>query len=183
MKRNTLLLFVVLMLSAQAEAQPRPTSGGPMDATVETSSGKAKQLKSLWTKPTVVFYEDRDSTALNQHVKDALFKTAKERNMLDSVGVVAIANVSDFNWFPARNFVLAAVRDIEKQVKVPVYLDFAGSLVAPPWNLPSKTSTVVVMNTEGHPVLQLKGKLSEKEVATVIDTLGTMAQGPTQATP
>jgi hypothetical protein len=144
---------------------------GPLDAAVETSAGGQVQLKALWTKPTVLFYEDRDSTKLNQHVKDALFARGKERGLLESVNVVAVANVAKYDWFPARNFVLTAVREAEAQAHVPVYCDFKGQLAQPPWSLPSKTSTVVVLSPAGVPLLTFKGRLSEDEVTKLFTAL------------
>lgn len=135
-----------------------------MDATVENSSGSTTRLSTLWAKPTVLFYEDRDSTALNQHVKDALFERGKTQHMLEQVSVVAVANVAAYDWFPARNFVLAAVRDIEKKVNVPVYLDFKGSLATSPWNLPPKSSTVMVLDASGQPVWRAQGRLSREKI-------------------
>jgi hypothetical protein len=157
--------LLVWGLGAAAD-EPRP-----LDATVETSAGGQVQLKTLWTKPTVLFYEDRDSTRLNQHVKDALFERGKQRGLLDSVSVVAVANVAKYDWFPARNFVLTAVREAEAQAHVPVYCDFKGQLAQPPWSLPSKTSTVVVLTTAGVPVLTFKGRLSDDEVTKLLATL------------
>lgn len=163
MKR--LMATATLLITAPALA------GDALDATVESSAGDSVQLKALWKKPTVLFYEDRDSTQLNQHVKDALFKAGEEKGLLGAVDVVAVANVAKYDWFPARNFVLKAVRDVEKQFHVPVYLDFKGQLAAPPWSLPSKTSTVVVMTGAGVPVLTLKGRLSDAEVAKLFAAL------------
>ncbi|MEW5739408.1 MAG: hypothetical protein AB1938_10805 [Myxococcota bacterium] len=151
------LTGVLLATAALAE-------DAPMDAALETSSGAALQLKALWKKPTVLFYEDRDSTKLNQHVKDALFEAGTKRGLLESVDVIAVANVAKYDWFPARNFVLKAVRDVEKEFHVPVYLDFKGQLSQPPWSLPSKTSTVVVLSRTGVPVLTFKGRLKDAEV-------------------
>jgi hypothetical protein len=119
----------------------------------------------------VLFYEDRDSTQLNQHVKDALFAAGRERGLTEAVDVIAVANVAPYDWFPARDFVLAAVRDVERQFHVPVYLDFKGQLSSPPWNLPSKTSTVVVLTAAGRPVATFKGRLSKDEVARVFAAL------------
>jgi len=142
---------------------------------LETSSGAPTTLEALITKPTVVFFEDRDSTALNQHVKDALFEAGKTRGRLDSVSVVAIANVKDWNWFPARGFVLKAVRDVEAKVHIPVYLDFQGSMTAAPWSLPAKTSTVLVLTKEAQPVVKLVGRLSQLELEKLLATLETLS--------
>jgi hypothetical protein len=138
--------------------------GVTLDATVENSSGSFTRLSTLWQKPTVLFYEDRDSTGLNQHVKDALTERAQRPGMADQVSVVAVANVSAWDWFPARNFVLAAVKDIEKKVNVPVYLDFKGSMTAAPWNLPSKSSTVLVLDAAGKAVWRAQGRLTREKI-------------------
>jgi len=141
------------------------------DAVVETSSGAQTHLNGLWNRPTVLFYEDKESNQLNQHVKDALFLRGKEKGLLEQVSVIAVANVAAFNWFPARNFVLAAVRDIEAHVHVPVYLDFQGTLTAPPWSLAAKSSTVLVLSAKGEVLWSVKGKLTDAQLATLFETL------------
>lgn len=143
----------------------------PLDATVETSWGSRVRLSALWGKPTVLFYEDRDSGPTNQHVKDALFARGKTKGLLEAAAVIAVGNVAAYDWFPARDFVLAAVRDVERQVKVPVYLDFKGALSAPPWRLPATGSTVLVLSPGGGIVWRATGKLSAEEVAQLFAAL------------
>ena len=143
----------------------------PLDATVSTTSGSDVKLASLRGKPTVVFYEDRDSTELNQSLKDELFKRGREEHLLKEVSVVAIANVKGFNWFPARNFVISAVKDTEKKAGVPVYLDWSGALWNAPWKLPSKTASVVVLKSDGRLLLQFTGKLKPEERTAVFEAL------------
>lgn len=178
-------LFVLTTFAALTlGTAPAPSSDSAltrMNATLETSSGDRATLTSLITKNTVVFYEDRDSTTLNQHVKDALIERGKAKGMLDAVSVVAIANVKDWNWFPARNFVLKAVRDIEAKVHIPIYLDFTGGMTLPPWNLPGKTSTVVVMSPQAQPLLQFKGRLSGEEVEKLFSMLEQLTTAPPPA--
>lgn len=159
-------------------AAPALADEAPLAATLETSAGGRVQLESLWRRPTVLFYEDRDSTKLNQHVKDALFAAGKERGLLDAVDVIAVANVAAYDWFPARDFVLAAVRDAERQFHVPVYLDFKGALTAAPWNLPAKTSTVVVLTAAGRPVATFKGRLSHDDLAQLFSALEALLPPP-----
>ena len=160
-----------------ALALPAMAAEAGLDAVVETSAGATAHLAGLWKRPTVLFYEDKDSTALNQHVKDALFARGRDLGLLDAVSVVAVANVAAFDWFPARNFVLAAVRDVEVKAHVPVYLDFKGSLSAPPWNLPAKTSTVLVLNASGEVVWQVKGRLTPAELEALFRVLDAELHG------
>jgi hypothetical protein len=149
-----------------------------LDATVENSSGSSTRLSTLWKKPTLLFYEDRDSTQINQHVKEALFAAGKARGLLDSVTVIAVANVAAYDWFPARNFVLAAVRDVEKKFNLPVYLDFKGQLAAPPWSLPAKSSTVVLLDAGGVIRTSWKGRLSEADVSAMFERLAALLDEP-----
>ncbi len=182
MARST-LSFVAKVTWAMASASPLAAQAAPTPlraahAALETSAGDPVDLTALLTKPTVIFYEDRDSTKLNQHVKDALFERGKALGLLNSAAVIAIANVKEWNWFPARNFVLKAVRDIEAKVHIPIYLDFSGDMTAPPWSLPSKSSTVLVLNANTEPVLLLKGRLNAGEVEKLFSTLAEVVTPP-----
>jgi Bacterial protein of unknown function (YtfJ_HI0045) len=166
LKKISTLGSLITLLSGSAHA-----GEVNMDAVVETSGGAQTHLNALWSRPTVLFYEDKESNQLNQHVKDALFLRGKEKGLLDQVNVIAVANVAAFNWFPARNFVLAAVRDIEAHVHVPVYLDFQGSLTVPPWSLAAKSSTVLVLSARGEVLWSVRGKLTDAQLATLFETL------------
>lgn len=167
------LVLVLGLLGGSARA-----GEGPMDAVVETSSGKKAHLGTLLRKPTVLFYEDKEAGPLNQHVKEALYAEGRERGLLEAVDVIAVANVAAFDWFPARNFVLAAVREVERKVNLPVYLDFKGALAAPPWNLAPKSSTVLVLNASGELVWKVKGRLTEAELKTMFELLQQLIRRP-----
>lgn len=177
--------FILAAIAALSSATAPLAASDPalqrMNATLETSSGDRATLASLITKNTVVFYEDRDSTALNQHVKDALIERGKAKGKLSAVSVIAIASVKEWNWFPARNFVLKAIRDIEAKVHIPIYLDFTGGMTLPPWSLPGKTSTVVVVNPQAQPIVQFKGRLNADEVEKLFSTLEQLTAAPLPA--
>ena len=159
----------VVVLMALSSAVSLATE--PLDAVVETTAGTGFHLSTLWKKPAVVFYEDKESTSLNQRVKDELFKRGKEHELLTSVEVVAVANVQGFDWFPARNFVLAAVKKTEKDFKVPVYCDFTGALSKAPWNLDKTGATTMVINRSGEVVWKATGKLSDSQTEALFSAL------------
>ncbi len=176
MARRNLLVAAALFATV---GHSRGEDGGvSMDATVETSSGVTMRLSTLWHKPTVVFYEDRDSTPLNQHVKDALTLHLKQRQVGTAVTVAPIANVAAFDWFPAKNFALAAVKDSETKNNVTIYLDFKGALTQPPWSLPSKTSTVMLFAPGGEVVFKATGKLSAAQVQALLAALDGLTLAP-----
>ncbi|MDQ3264368.1 MAG: YtfJ family protein [Myxococcota bacterium] len=143
-----------------------------LDAQVIATDGKPVQLASRWGKPTVLFYEDKDSGTLNQALKDALFRQGAQQDALGAVTVIAVANVREYDWFPARNFVVSAVKDSEKKVGIPVYLDWEGRLSRSPFNLRSTGSTVMVLDGQGRRRWSKTGALSPGEVTQVLALLG-----------
>jgi hypothetical protein len=145
--------------------------GVPLDAAVMTSSGDPVKLAAQWGRPVVLFYEDRYSTKLNQALKDELFKRGADAGLLEKVQVVAVANLEGLDWFPARGFALAAVRESEKQAGVPVFVDWTGVLSKAPWRLPPKTSSVVVLDSAGKVTWQSSGALKPAEREAVFKEL------------
>lgn len=137
------------------------------------TSGAYVRLKDLFReRPAVLFYEDKDSTSVNQPLKEALFAIGKQKGMLGAVTVVAVANVTGFDWFPARNFVVAAVRDSERAIGIPIYLDWSGALTRPPWSLKPEKATVVVLDRSGAVSWVKHGKVQPKEIDELIARLG-----------
>lgn len=149
------------------------------DAALVSSRGKAVQLKTLFGLPTVLFYEDRHSTALNQQTKDELFERGQREGLLQAVKVIAVADLEGYNWFPARDFALSAVRDAEVKAGVPVLVDWSGMLRSPPWSLAGKTSTVLLLDAKGRVVFARSGQLTETDRAELFQTLRELiAQAP-----
>lgn len=152
------------------------TAARAQEATkLRTTEGTYVRLREAFrSRPSVLFYEDKDSTRLNQALKDALFAAGKKNNLLDAVSVVAVANVQAYDWFPARNFVVSAVKETEKKVGVPVYLDWTGELTRKPWSLSANNSTVVIVDRAGAVRWTKEGKLEPKEVDEALALIGAL---------
>ena len=138
--------------------------------TLRRTDGTATPLP-LGDRPAILFYEDRDSHAWNQPLKDALFARGRTRGLLDRVRVIAVANVAAFDFFPAREIATRYIRRLEGQVGVPILLDLDGALARPPWNLPADGAAVVVFDGRGAPVLVRRGRLSSADVDATLATL------------
>jgi hypothetical protein len=136
---------------------------GPLDATLRTSAGQEVRLSKWRGKPVILFYEDKDSTTLNLSLKEALFSRGKEKGLLDSAWVVAVANLEKFDFFPARQIALSYVRDEEKKVGVPILVDLDGALGDAPWDLPKKTSNVLLLDATGAVIFRHSGKMKPEE--------------------
>lgn len=150
----------------------------PVNATMEATDGSTVKLASFRGKPVVLFYEDKDSTKLNIALKDALIVEARKRDMLQAAHVVAVANLSGFNWFPAKELAVAGVKKAEREFGVPVYVDFRGDLSSGQMRLSDKSSTVVLLDRHGRVVWQRTGALSEAEVSGVIGRLVELSREP-----
>lgn len=169
-KVKSMGVAMVVLMVGSATAR-----GAALDARVSNTKGQSVWLAQKWGKPTVLFYEDKDGTFQNQSLKDALFQKGKEKGLLEAVSVVAIANVRGFDWFPAKNFVVAAVKDAETRSGIPVYLDWSGALSAKPWGLDAQGSSVLVVDGAGERVLFSKhGKLTAEEIEQVFELLGSL---------
>jgi predicted transcriptional regulator len=151
-------LWVIWVLSA--------LSPSALDATLETSRGQRIHVADLWGKPTVIFYEDKDSVGENQVLKRALFDQGKSGALRpETATVFGIANLRGLNWFPARSFALAKVRSNENGWGIPIYIDWEGSLSKSPWGLKSRGSTVLLIAPDGALLFSKTGPLSAQEVS------------------
>jgi hypothetical protein len=170
--RITSMLTVALLAASPGfAAEPQ---AGPMDATLRGSDGKEVALSRWRGKPVILFYEDRHSTTLNSAFKEALFARGQALGLLEATWVVAVANLESFDFFPARGIALSHVRDEEKKWGIPILVDLKGTLGAAPWNLPKKTSSVLLMDGTGTVVYRYSGRMKEEDMETFFQTLGTL---------
>ncbi len=148
-----------------------PVFAQPLDATLDTTRGGAVKLSELWGKPTVLFYEDKDGTDQNQKLKNELALQGEKQALRSHVRVVAVADVEGYDWFPAKGFVVSAVKRAEKASGLPVYLDWRGALKRKPWALTGKGSTVAVLDGAGTLLFSKNGALTDEEISQVVALL------------
>lgn len=160
--------LAVTLATGGAGAQP---SAGSLDATLRGSDGESVRLSRWRGKPVILFYEDKDSTTLNAPLKTELFERGRQHGLLNAAWVVAVANLERFNFFPARQIALSYVRDEEKKVGVPILVDLDGTLGKSPWQLPTKTSSVVLLDATGAVVYLHSGRMAEAETQRFFDAL------------
>ena len=147
-------------------------------ATVSDTQGRPVNLAVLSGKPVVLFYEEKEATDANQALKDELLKRGREANLLSAVRVIAVANVRAYDWFPARPFVIHAVRDIEKKVGIPVYLDWGGALSRSPPGLAASGASVLLLDRGGGVRFTKHGRLSRAEMEALLGMLDDMVRNP-----
>lgn len=148
-----------------------PTAGAPLDAQLRDSNNVPVALAHFRGKPTVVFYEDRNSTKVNVQVKKELFARGKSLNLLSSTHIIAVADLRGFDFFPARNFALKAIRDVEAKVHIPVLVDWNRTLCQAPWGLPPERASVVILDDQGRRIYARSGSLTDADVRTFFTAL------------
>jgi hypothetical protein len=139
--------------------------------TLTGTDARPAQLRRYAGKPAVVFYEDRGSIETNQALKDALVEQGRQHGLLSAVSVIAIANISAYNFPPAREIATAFIRRAERQAGIPILLDLSGALQAPPWTLPDDASTVLLLDAGGRVVWRHSGKVPAAESGRMLDQL------------
>jgi hypothetical protein len=147
------LLFMAALVSGAVGVADIPR----LDAALLDARDAAVHLSSFRGKPLVLFYEDRFSAEQNTKLKQALRERAEARQHGRGARVVGVANVAAYDFWPARGFVLSAVRAVERRDRVPVLLDWKRVLGEAPWSLPDGASSVVLLDAEGHLVRAWSG--------------------------
>ena len=89
---------------------------------------RAIDTRSLGDKPVLVVYEDRDSASENQVLKDELSKLARGDRYKRSIALLAIADVSGFDYWPARGFVKDAIQEESRKAGTTIYCDWNGEV-------------------------------------------------------
>lgn len=149
-----LVLLAAAVLPAWAVAEP-PV----LDAQVTRSSGELTTLKRYWGLPTILFYEHPDALQVNRAAKAELKRLGEEYDLTGVVRTVAVVDLEEMNWWPARGFALNTMRAHEKKVRIPILADLTGELRKAPWKFTPKTSTIIVLSPRGELLFRGSGEL------------------------
>lgn len=139
------LVFPIFFSLVAFEAAALIRSGSVLgDFTVHDHQDKAFALSALCAgKAALIVFEDKDAGDQNRTFKkrfDALQKTLGGKVVL-----IPVADVSKYDYFPAKSFVKSALRDAGKKNGVKVYADWSGKgkkLLA----APAKRSNLVLVD-------------------------------------
>lgn len=173
--KNRELLLVAMMagvgaISATAHALPAIGSVAPSTLKVVDGYDRSLDLKSLANKPILVIYEDKDSATVNQALKDELSKLAKGDKYKRAIALVPVADVSGYDYWPARGFVKSAIRDESKKAGATIYCDWSGSFRRA-LGLRGGTSSVVLINRDGKVVFARDGVVDAADRKRLLDML------------
>lgn len=170
--RATVALCVAgLAISGAAEALP-PLGATLPNARVEDPDGRAVDLHALAgaRRPILIVYEDKGSAAQNDAFKRELAARAAGDRYRGAVVLLAVADVSAYDFWPVRGFVRDAIRDEARKQQTPIYCDWtAGFRQA--LRLNRGASNVVLLDGGGRVVFARAGTLSPAERQAIFELL------------
>lgn len=141
------------------------------NARVEDADGKVLQLQTLKGKPILIVYEDRDSAKQNQSLKDDLSKLATGDKYKQQIALAAIADVSSYDWWPAKGFVKDAIREESKKQKTTIYCDWDGGF-RKAYGIKRGVSNVILVGRDGKVLFAAEGAISADARKRLVSLLG-----------
>jgi hypothetical protein len=120
-------------------------------------------LTKLRGRPLVLIYEDKDAATQNEAFKQTLGTWMSEERFKPLV-MIPIADVSAYDYFPAKGFARSAVRDTSKKIGRPIYCDWSGE-IGKGIGAGSATSNVILVSKSGQVIYSHVGAFQPADVA------------------
>ena len=170
-------LAATLVTLVPAWSGASPSLGGARpDVSFVDAWDRALVLPKTSGKPVLLVYEDKDSANQNAALKNELSALARGDAYKHRVVLLAVADVSGYDYWPARGFVRDAIRSESVKLGTPIYCDWNGQ-VRDTLALEAKRSNVVFYGKDGRVLFSHAGTLPDakrKELVKLMkDTLGT----------
>jgi hypothetical protein len=164
------LLFAAVLASTTAMALPELGSTRP-DLRVADAWDRPISPDAYAGKPMLVIYEDKGSVKENEPLKSELTAFANgNHDYVKRVALVAVADLSDFNYRLLRGFVRRAIKAEASKRHISIYCDWDGGFRGT-LDLPRKSSNVVLYGTDGKVVFARSGALSATDRAELFDLI------------
>ncbi len=164
-----LAVAATVTLTSPSEALLRSGASKP-PARVVDANGRTLDLGSVQGRPMLVVYEDKRSATLNQQLKTELSRLARGDRYRSAVALVPVADVRDYDFWPARGFVKSAIRDESKKIGATIYCDWDGSF-SRALSIQHGTSTIILFGKNGRVLFAQEGKVSEADTRRLLDLL------------
>lgn len=121
------MLGVVLAAATVTNVSATPKPGETLAAArVESLDGRVLDTRAFAGKNVLVFYEDKDTAGQNMALKNELGRAKTSPGWKPNVVVAAVADVSGYDWWPAKGFVKDAIQAESRKAGLPIYCDWSG---------------------------------------------------------
>jgi hypothetical protein len=165
MRRLTLCLGLLL---CSPLALGDPPTGSVVNAvglprapefSLESTSGRTRRLRDYLGRVVIIIYEDRDSNQQNNPLKEDLAARARSEDLTRDVSLVAVANLSPYDFWPARGYARDAVVEISRQMGYEIMIDWTGAMSTAYRFRPGR-SHVMVLSRDGRVLFRHNGPMS-----------------------
>lgn len=154
-----------------ADARAVPKEGVPApNATLEDADGRVRDLGAFRGRPILIVYEDRDSAQQNVQLKKELAELARGDRYRARVALAAVADVSAWDFWPAKGFVKDAIRDESKKQGTTIYCDWTGAF-RKAYQLRRGVSSVLLVGKDGRVVFAAEGTVPAEQRRRLIQLL------------
>ena len=172
--------FALFVATWSAKGWADPELGHRVaDVYAEDPDGAVVQLRRLKGQWVVLLYEDRDTTQVNRALKDALAVRTRKQKYGRRVRVVAVADTSGYDFWPAKGFAKSAIRKQAKALGLRIYCDWRGELRTA-MGLRPGAAHVVVLDRQNKVRFHHTGALDKEAIKKVIAMIGP-ARGQTNS--
>jgi predicted transcriptional regulator len=185
MRRPALSLSLCLLLAAPA-ALGDPPSGSVVNAvglprapefTLESTAGRTRHLRDYLGRVVIIIYEDRDSNQQNNPLKESLAARARSEDLTRDVSLVAVANLSPYDFWPARGYARDAVVEIARQMGYEIMIDWSGAM-STAYRFRPGSSHVMVLSRDGRVLFRHAGSMSARTREAFFELLTQAARAP-----
>ncbi len=161
--RLTLGAAIACVLSFGTGALALPEVGAARPTLTLTDAwDRSLDLSTLTGKPVLVVYEDKDSATQNDALKRELAALAKGDKYKRSIALVAVADVSGYDYWPVKGFVKDAIKTESNKQNTVIYCDWNGS-ARERLALRRGQSNVVLFDKSGKVVFSAAGTLGAEQ--------------------
>lgn len=176
-------VIVACAVGVQAQ-QPHASSAfpsAPIEAQLESSlNGRQVRLSSYRGRVQIGFYEDRQSTDVNEWLKGEIVRFIADNHLEGRMGIMGFGNAAAFNYEPARSLVRTGVRLVSQRIRIDILLDFSGRFLQPDVGCRSGAN-VVLFDAAGRIVWLHNGAVGPAERTQLFRQLRRLLSAPRAA--
>jgi Bacterial protein of unknown function (YtfJ_HI0045) len=161
---------LVACLAGSARALPTLGSTAP-SLTLPPVDGTPLELSSALGRPTLIFYESKQSRGQNwpfkKRLKDLVAASSSYR---ERVALFPIADLEGYDFWPVRGFAADAVRAEARRIGWPIYCDWRGDL-RKALDVRREMSSVILVDHAGKIIFASEGPLDPASQDEVLELL------------
>jgi thiamine biosynthesis lipoprotein ApbE len=182
MSNKTVATALAFLFATAAHADDPPVTasvGLPMAPAfeLESTAGVTRRLTNYTGRVVIIVYEDRDSNTQNDALKRELAEHARQGVLTRDVSLVAVANLSGYNFWPAKGYARDAVVEIARTQGYEIMIDWTGAMASSYHFRPAR-SHVMILSRTGRVLFRYEGPMSARLRTTFFETITAAIQAP-----